>query len=108
MACPRCTRDEPLGRSGWCATCERDFDTWSRRHATDILWALMGGGMVVATAAVVLPLLGVMWIVSACGIFAGFATIGGLYTLIRKRRRRQFLSGAAMPRAYLPAGKPSP
>jgi len=105
MPCARCNHDEPLGRSGWCATCERDFDTWSRRHATDILWALLGGGLVVATAAVVLPLLGVTWIVSATGIFAGFGTIVSVYTLTRKRRRKQFLRGAAMPRAYLPAGK---
>jgi len=104
MACSRCGADEPTNRSGWCATCDRDFDTWSRRHATDILWALLGGGMVVASAAIVLPLLGVTWIVSATGIFAGFGTIIGSYTLIRKRRRRQFLQGAAMPRAYLPEG----
>ena len=35
MACPRCDGETPDRR--WCIDCERAYDTWSRRHASDIL-----------------------------------------------------------------------
>jgi hypothetical protein len=100
MACPRCKAATHDGR--WCAECERAYDTWSRRHASDIIWSLLAGGLIVSTTAVLLPMLGVDWFVSATGVFAGFGTLYGIHRLNRRRRRRQFLAGAAVPRAYLP------
>ena len=102
MACPRCSADSTDDR--WCTECDRAYDTWSRQHATDIIWALMAGVIVLATGAVLLPILGVEPVVAAVGVFAGFGTVVGLQRVNRRRRRRQFLRGAAMPRAYLPDG----
>jgi hypothetical protein len=90
----------------WCAACESSYDLWSRRHAADILWACAGGGLIVSGIAVGLPLLGVHLLVSIAGVFAGFGTLYGGYRWNRQRRRRQFLAGAAVPRAYLPDGRP--
>ncbi len=102
MACPRCAADSDGNR--WCVDCERAYDTWSRRHASDIIWPLLAGGLIVSSTAVLLPMLGLDWIIAATGVFTGFGTLVGLARLNRRRRRRQFLAGAAMPRAYLPNG----
>lgn len=102
MACERCAKDEPVGPSGWCKTCDLDFDVWSRRYATDILWASLSGTVVIAIVALALPILGAPTILALSGVFAGFGTLVGTYRWNRNRRRRQFLAGAAVPRAYLP------
>jgi len=101
MACPRCEADTDGAR--WCAACERAFDTWSRRHATDILWSVLAGGTMLAVVSMGIPLLGLEGILAAGGVFAGFGTLVGVHHAYRRRRRRQFLQGAAMPRAYLTA-----
>jgi hypothetical protein len=103
MACPRCQAETEHDDDKWCVACERSYDTWSRRHASDIIWSLLAGGLIVSSTAVVLPMLGLDWIIAATGVFSGFGTLYGLHRLNRRRRRRQFLRGAAMPRAYLPA-----
>jgi tetratricopeptide (TPR) repeat protein len=89
----------------WCTECEHAYDTWSRRHATDIIWSLMAAMVIVTSTAIVLPLLGVDWIIAAVGVFTGFGTLLGLHRANRRRRRRQFLRGAAIPRAYLTDGR---
>ena len=101
MPCPRC-QTEPTDDDRWCAACEREYDTWSRRYASDIIWSLLGGMVIVTSTAIALPLLGLDWILVATGVFSGFGTLIGLQRLHRHRRRRQFLAGAALPRAYLP------
>jgi len=100
MQCTRCGK-EIDDATKWSPECERAYDTWSRRHASDIIWSLLAGGLIVSTTAVLLPMLGVDWIIAATGVFSGFGTLYGLHRLNRRRRRRQFLAGAAMPRAYL-------
>ena len=108
MACPRCggeTSTATPSRSGWCDDCERAYDSWVRQHATDIVWAVLGGGLVIAFLGVGLPLLGVGALVGATAAFAGSATIFGLYRATQRRRRRQFLDGVALPKAYLPSPK---
>jgi hypothetical protein len=103
MACERCGGEAKPGK--WCAECEGAFDVWVRRHATDIMWSVLGGGLVLAAVGMILPLLGADWIVAASAAFAGWGTIFGLHKLNARRRRRQFLAGVALPRAYLPAPK---
>jgi len=105
MACERCGGDEKLQKNGWCLECDRAYDTWVRRHATDIIWAVMGGGTVIAFLGLGLPLLGLGLLVGATAAFAGSGTILVLYRASQRRRRRQFLAGIALPRAYLPAPK---
>lgn len=105
MACPRC--DTETVDDKWCAACEASYDTWSRQHASDIIWPLMAGMVVVVSTAIGLPLLGFDWIIAATGVFTGFGTLYGLHRLNRRRRRGQFLRGAAMPRAYLPPSGPA-
>jgi hypothetical protein len=105
MSCPRCQTDSDLGKSGWCGECERAYDTWVRRHATDIVWSVMGGGVVLMAVGLGLPVLGAGPLVGAIAAFAGFGTIFGLQKLAGHRRRRQFLRGVALPRAYLPGAK---
>lgn len=101
-SCPRCN-GEIDGRARWCADCERAFDLWVRRHASDIVWPVLSGTVMVTALALGLPLLGLGSLIAATAIFAGFGTIGGLYRLNRRRRRRQFLREGEMPRAYLPS-----
>jgi ABC-type cobalamin transport system permease subunit len=50
-----------------------------------------------------LPILGLPWIVGISAAFGGFVTIAGLQRMTQRRRRRQFLAGTALPRAYLPS-----
>jgi hypothetical protein len=88
----------------WCPDCEHLYDGWSRKHASDIVWQALAGGVVVASIGMGLPLLGIGWLVAATGAFAGFGTLFGLARLTRRRRRRQFLQ-STLPRAYLPAPK---
>jgi hypothetical protein len=101
MACGRCGGESALK---WCKDCERQYDHWVRRHAADIVWQALAGGVVVCAIGVGLPLLGVGWLVAGSGAFAGFGTLYGLSRMTRRRRRHQFLQ-AALPRAYLPAPK---
>jgi hypothetical protein len=103
MSCVRCQADEPLSKAGWCSACEKAYDTWVRQHATDIIWSVMGGGIVLGAVGIGLPLLGLSSIVAFAAAFTGFATIFGLHRLATHRRRHQFLAGAAVPRAYLPS-----
>jgi hypothetical protein len=105
MACPRCGSEAELVRSGWCRPCELAFDTWVRRHATDVIWIVMSGGVVITALGLGLPLLGVGWIVGGAAAFTGFGTIALAQRLNDRRRRRQFLRGLALPRAYLPSPK---
>jgi hypothetical protein len=99
MACPRCQAETD---GAWCVDCERAYDTWVRRHASDIIWASLAGTVIVTTIAIGLPLLGMHWMYAATSIFAGWGTIAGMYYASRRRRRRQFLRGGDLPRAYLP------
>jgi hypothetical protein len=93
---------DSLGAQRWCDRCERSYDTWSRNHASDIIWSVLGGMVVVLTGAIVVPLLGVPWVWATTSIIGGSAAILGIHRWNRRRRRTQFLKGAAMPRAYLP------
>jgi hypothetical protein len=104
MRCPRCGQ-ECKRKGRFCGACETVYDAWSRQHATDIVWVVLGGGVVLATAGMVLPFLGFELFVAAAGALAGWGTILVGSKLNAKRRRRQFLNGAALPRAYLPAPK---
>jgi hypothetical protein len=103
MACPRCGDSGKLAASGWCDPCERAYDTWVRRYATDIVWAVFGGGLVIALLGLGLPVLGLGSLVGASAAFAGSATIWGVYRATQRARRKQFLRGVALPRAYLPS-----
>lgn len=88
----------------WCRDCELLYDTWVRRHATDIMWQALIGTVVIAAVGLGLPLLGVGPWIEGVGAFAGFGTLFGLSRMTRRRRRRQFLQ-APLPRAYLPRPK---
>jgi hypothetical protein len=100
MACPHCATDDNLLASGWCRDCERAFGIWGRRHATDIVSTVLVGMAIVLVGGMVLPLLGVSWVVSATSIFASGGAMVSLYQFHDRRRRRQFLH-ARLPRAYL-------
>ncbi len=101
MTCPRCNGEIEDERE-WCASCELEYDAWSRRYAADIVWCSLGGTGVVLTVGLLVPALGVSWLFALSGVFLGFGTLLGTYRLNRRRRRGQFLRGAAIPRAYLP------
>ena len=105
MACARCGKDVVTRRGRWCPECERDYDTWIRRHATDIVWVVLGGGVVLGATGMALPFLGAGVLAAAGGALAGWTTILVSAKLNARRRRRQFLAGDALPRAYLPAPK---
>jgi hypothetical protein len=102
MSCPRCAADAEGDVTAWCPDCERLYDTWVRKHASDIVWQALCGMVIVVFVGLVPPLLGVGKLIGAAGAFAGFGTIFGLSRLTRRKRRRQFLQ-APLPRAYLPA-----
>jgi hypothetical protein len=104
MACARCRAEVTVSPKRWCVDCERNFDVWVRRHASDIVWQALSGTGVLMIAGMGLPILGVGSLVAAIGAFAGFGTIFGLSRLTRRVRRRQFLQ-APLPRAYLPEPK---
>jgi hypothetical protein len=105
MACARCGAEVETRRGKWCPPCELAYDGWVRRYAADIVWVVMGGGFVLGAIGMVLPMLGVDWLVAASAAFAGWGTIFGLHRANQRRRRRQFLAGATLPRAYLPSPK---
>jgi hypothetical protein len=102
MACARCGNPDEGDDRRWCAACEAAYDGWSRRYAADIVWAALTGTVVVVFAGMGLPLLGVSWLAAVTGVFAGFGAFLGLHRLNGRRRRRQFLAGGPVPRAYLP------
>jgi hypothetical protein len=103
MPCVRCQADASLNKAGWCADCEQAYDTWVRRHATDIIWSVMGGGVLLGAIGIGLPLLGISSAVAFAAAFVGLGAAMALQRAAGRRRRRQFLAGGAMPRAYLPA-----
>jgi uncharacterized membrane protein YdjX (TVP38/TMEM64 family) len=51
-----------------------------------------------------LPLfgVGVGWGMAAAAAIAGWTTLLSSYRLFQRKRRRQFLAGTPLPRAYLP------
>lgn len=102
MSCTRCKADGDLGPRGWCRDCEREYDTWVRRHASDIIWPVLAGMVMLSAVALGLPLLGAGYVVATTGVFAGFGTLVGLQRLNARRRRKQFQL-ASLPRAYLPS-----
>jgi Flp pilus assembly protein TadB len=102
--CTRCGSTSDDAPGPWCKDCERLYDTWSRQHATDIVWQALIGTAIVSGVGIGLPLLGIGKLVAALGAIAGFGTIFGLSRWTRRHRRRQFLT-APLPRAYLPAPK---
>ncbi len=104
MRCRRCGKENQR-KGRFCAECELQYDTWSRQYASDIMWVVLGGGVVLATSVMLLPFLGFEWFVAAAGALAGWGTILVSSRLNAKRRRNQFLRGATLPRAYLPAPK---
>lgn len=104
MSCPRCAGDVQSDVAAWCKECEKLYDVWVRKHASDIVWQALFGTVVVSFFGLALPALGAGVLVAAVGAFAGFGTIFGLSRLTRRRRRRQFLQ-APLPRAYLPEPK---
>lgn len=105
MTCERCARERHEFDRGprWCVDCERHFDTWSRRYASDIVWATLSGMVVVLGISVGVPLLGAPGAVAMVGVFAGFGTLIGVYRLKTRRRRAEFLATGDVPRAYLPS-----
>lgn len=104
MDCERCTPAAAGGTGdrwrAWCAECEHAYDGWVRQHATDVVWAALGGTLIVSAVALGLPLLGLGWVIATGGVFAGAGTMGALHRVNRRRRRRQFLA-SGLPRAYL-------
>jgi hypothetical protein len=103
-ACERCGKDAPARRNLWCVDCEVAFHEWKRRHATDVMWVVLASGLLLA-AFMALPILGFPQIIAGIGAITSWGTILGASRLNAKRRRRQFLAGDALPRAYLPAPK---
>lgn len=81
------------------------FDRWVRRHAADIVWAVLSGGGVLAVVGMVLPLFGIGaglgWGMGAAATLLGWGTLLSSYKLIQSYRRRQFLAGPGLPRAVL-------
>ena len=102
MACERCKGDGTISRDGWCSDCERAYDLWLRPYATDIVLPVLTGMVVITTVALVLPFLGAGSLIAYGGVFAGFATLFGMFRLRRRKRRQQFLT-TSLPRAYLPS-----
>ena len=97
MACPRCGADAPT----WCKACERLYDTWSRQHATDILWQTGVGAGIAMLIGLGAPFLGFTPIFGIIGVLTGFTTFLSLRAWSNRRRRQQYLT-TGVPRAYLP------
>ncbi len=104
MRCKRCGNETPK-KGRFCAACEAQYDAWSRQYASDIMWVVLAGGVVLAASGMILPFLGFEWFVAAAGAFAGWGTILVGSKLNGRRRRTQFLANPSLPRAYLPAPK---
>ncbi len=102
MACARCKQDAALDKHELCPDCAREYDGWIRQYASDIVPPAIIAMVVVLGVGMVVPFLGVSSLVALAGVFAGFGSMVGLFQLNRRRRRRQFLSTSALPRAYLP------
>jgi hypothetical protein len=100
MACPRCGADTP----SWCKHCESAYDTWSRRHAADILWQAGTGALVAMVFGLGGPLLGLSPIIGIAGVLMGAATAYGLRKSTNARRRQQYIE-TSVPRAQLMPGK---
>lgn len=101
MTCARCGAEVATTAGPWCVDCERLYDTWIRRHATDIIWqAFLGAGiaMVVGLGG---PLIGLGPLCGIIGVLCGAATSLGVRQWSKGRRRRQYLA-TSLPRAYLP------
>ncbi|MGE3456279.1 MAG: hypothetical protein AB7O24_14305 [Kofleriaceae bacterium] len=84
--------------------CERSYDTWVRRYASDLIAPVLVGMVIVAGVGLGLPVLGYSFLYATAGIFAGAGALVGLHRLNQRRRRQQFLT-EPLPRAYLPEGK---
>jgi hypothetical protein len=80
--------------------CERQYDSWIRGYAGDIVVPVLAGTGIVTTVGMLLPFLGFGSLIAAVGAIAGFGTLFGMFQLRRRRRRQQFLT-ASLPRAYL-------
>ena len=102
MVCPRCGSEMAKTAEPWCVECEKQYDTWVRKHAADILWQTGIGAVVAMLIGLGLPLLGLEPVIGTAGVLLGFSTFLGLRRWGQKKRRRQFLVGA-LPRAYLPS-----
>lgn len=102
MSCLRCHAESETSPRGWCTECERQYDTWIRGYAGDIVVPVLAGMAIITTVGMLLPFLGAGSLVAAIGVFAGFGTLAGMYRLRRSQRRQQFLT-ASLPRAYLPS-----
>lgn len=101
MSCARCG-SEQVTPTGWCTDCENQHDTWTRQHATDILWQAGSGAGVAMIVGLGAPLVGLSPLLGIAGVLVGAATFVSLRVWGTRRRRRQFLA-TALPRAYLPA-----
>ncbi len=102
MGCVRCKEDVALDKHGFCSTCATEYDGWIRQYASDIVPPAIAAMIIVLGVGVLIPFLGASSLVALGGVFAGFGTMVGSFRLNRRRRRRQFLSTSALPRAYLP------
>jgi len=78
------------------------YDTWSRKHAVDILWQTGTGAVVAMIVGLGAPLLGLTPLIGIAGVLVGFGTFMGLRKWSNVRRRQQFLADS-VPRAYLPS-----
>ncbi len=100
MSCARCGA-ENVTRTGWCEACESVHDTWTRQHASDILWQAGSGAVIAMVIGLGAPLVGLSPLLGIAGVLVGAASFIGLRIWGTKWRRRQFLE-TSLPRAYLP------
>ena len=100
MACFRCHAESETSPRGWCVDCEREYESWIRGYAGDIVVPVLAGMVIITTVGMLLPFLGAGSLAATIGVFAGFGTLFGMFRLRRSRRRQQFLT-ASLPRAYL-------
>ena len=100
MSCTRCGAEQ-VTPTGWCTDCENQHDTWTRQHATDILWQAGSGAGIAMIVGLGAPLVGLSPLLGIVGVLVGATTFVGLRVWGNRRRRQQFLA-TALPRAYLP------